>query len=109
MKLLFLKARNIGYSNYLETMHETCFGDLGLWAFKFRYGLVSLPWWMKPAGIPITDPRRLLTDGKPKYFIGWDTADSHGVEVKETYMRPTAEHPAGSYKLEVDGKTITAC
>jgi hypothetical protein len=106
MKILWLKARNIGYGNYLETMRETCFGDLGLWAFKFRYGLVSLPWWMKPAGIPITDPRRLLTAGESGFFAKM-YADR--VAVKESYMRPTSEYPMGSYKLEVGGKIITAC
>ena len=111
VKLIFQRARHIGYRSFLADLQQyrSMLGNIGLWEFKVRYGLAPLPWWMKPEGAPITDPRRLLTAGKPKYFIGWDTADSHSVEVRESYMRPTPEHPMGSYKLEVGGKIITAC
>lgn len=34
----------------------------GLFDLKVKYGLVAIPYWMKPhySGLPITDTRRLL-------------------------------------------------
>ncbi len=50
MKHLILKPRNCGWSQYV----------VGVIRLKALYGLIELPWWLKPEGAPITDPRRLL-------------------------------------------------
>lgn len=109
MKPLFLKARHIGYRNFLVNMHRSCFGDLGLWAFKLKYGLVDLPWWLRPNDSPITDPRRLLTAGEPRYWMGIDVGRWPDVAVSETWAQPTKENPEGGYRLEVNGEVTMAC
>lgn len=98
MKHLILKPRNCGWSQYV----------VGALRLKALYGLIELPWWLKLEGTPITDPRRLLTDGKPAYFVGWDIASTPSVQVIRTWARPTAAFPMGSYKVEIDGKLVAA-
>lgn len=68
MKRLILRPRNLGYTNLLGIMHRAAFMsnsaklEAGLFAFRARYGLVDLPWWLLPDG-PITNPERLLGNG----------------------------------------------
>lgn len=69
MNRIILKARNLGYTNWLGIMHRSMFlsnsakVEAGLFVLKAKYGLVSLPWWMIPDG-PETNPARLLGSGK---------------------------------------------
>lgn len=114
MKRLILRPRNLGYTNFLGIMHRSMFMsnsaklEAGLFAFKLKYGLVSLPWWLKPDDIPIIDPRRLLSDGNPQYFAGVDTAKGPRVEVTETWFGPKQNFPMGSYRRVVAGKVTLA-
>lgn len=58
---LILKARACGWTHLTQHWLRIGYrGDTGLWIFMCNLGLVELPWWMKPSGAPIRDPRRLL-------------------------------------------------
>lgn len=109
MKILILRPRHTGYRHFLAMMYRSCLGNIGLWEFKLRYGLVSLPWWLRRLDMPIIDPRRLLTAGTPQWITGVDTGGKPNIRVTETWAAPSKEFPMGGYKLVVDGKVMTAC
>lgn len=69
MDRLILKARSFGPTNFIGLRHnaifldQRAFDETKLFVFKMRYGLVDLPWWLRPDDCPITDTSRLLERG----------------------------------------------